>query len=215
MIVIVVARVVVIMLMMLITVTMRMSVANSEAKSVAMTVRLGVRALLRIERRVEGSQPSAEPPQHVLDHMIAANTQPVADDLHLDVPVADVPGEPRQRMAVGRGDFDQRFRAADDPNDAAIVEHKTVAVAQSDHLRQIEQKRRPAVAGQNDPSALPLMRVEQDLIDRAAAVPMARHLDGMRAFHLAHEPTADSSDAILIYCGGYFHGWFLSYLSSF
>jgi hypothetical protein len=32
------------------------------------------------------------------------------------------------------------------------------------------------------------MRVEQNLIDRAAAVPVARHLDGMRAFHLAHEP---------------------------
>ena len=127
---IVVARVVVIMLMMPVIVTMRMSVA----KSVAMTVRLGVRALLRIKRRVEGSQQSAEPPQHVLDHMIAANTQPVADDLHLDVPVADVPGEPRQRMAVRGDDFDQRLRAADDPHNAAIVEHKTVAVAQSDDL---------------------------------------------------------------------------------
>ena len=127
---IVVARVVVIMLMMPVTVTMRMSVA----KSVAMTVRLGVRALLRIKRRVDRSEPSAEPPQHVLDHMIAANTQPVADDLHLDVPVADVPGEPRQRMAVRGDDFDQRLRAADDPHNAAIVEHKTVAVAQSDDL---------------------------------------------------------------------------------
>jgi hypothetical protein len=208
---IVVARVVVIMLMMPVTVTMRMSVA----KSVAMTVRLGVRALLRIKRRVDRSEPSAEPPQHVLDHMIAANTQPVADDLHLDMPIADVPGQPRQHMAVGGGDFDQRLRAADDPHDAAIVEHKTVAVAQSDDLGQIEQKGRAALACQNDPATLPLMRVEQNLIDRAAAVPVARHLDGMRAFHLAHEPTADSSDAILIYCGGYFHGWFLSIFHRF
>jgi hypothetical protein len=155
---------------------------------VAMTVRLGVRALLRIKRRVEGSQQSAEPPQHVLDHMIAPNTQPVADDLHLDVPVANVPGEPRQRMAVRGGDFDQRLRAANDPHDAAIVEHKTVAVAQSDDLGQIEQKGRAALACQNDPATLPLMRVKRHLIDRTAAVPVARHLDGMRAFHLAHEP---------------------------
>jgi len=188
MIVIVVAPVVVIMLMMLIAVTMRMSVA----KSVAMTVRLGVRALLRIKRRIEGSQQSAEPPQHVLDHMIAANTQPIAHDLHLDVPVADVPGEPRQRMAVGGGDFDQRLRAGDDPHDAAIVEHKTVAVAQGDDLRQIEQKGRTALAGQNDPAALPLVRVKENLIDRAAAVPTARRLDCMRAFHLAHD-TGDGS----------------------
>jgi hypothetical protein len=209
---IVVARVVVIMLMMPVTVTMRMSVA----KSVAMTVRLGVRALLRIKRRVDRSEPSAEPPQHVLDHMIAANTQPVADDLHLDMPIADVPGQPRQHMAVGGGDFDQRLRAADDPHDAAIVEHKTVAVAQSDDLGQIEQKGRAALARQNDSAALALMRVEQNLIDRAAAVPVAHRLDGMRAFHLAHEPTtADSSDAILIYCGGYFHGWFLSIFRHF
>jgi hypothetical protein len=174
-IVIVVARVVVIMFMMLIT------------KSVAMTVRLGVSALLRIKRRIDRSQQSAEPPQHVLDHMIAANTQPVADDLHLDVPVADVPGEPRQRMAIGGGDFDQRLRAADDPHDATIVEYETVAVAQGDDLRQIEQKSRTALAGQNNPAALPLVRVKENLIDRAAAVPTARRLDGMRALHLAHD----------------------------
>jgi hypothetical protein len=183
MIVIVVAPVVVIMLMMLIIVTVRMSVA----KGVTMTVRLGVRALLRIKRRIEGREQRAEPPQHVLDHMIAADTQPVAHDLHLDVPVADVPGESRQRMAVGSDDFDQRLGTADDPHDAAIVEQKTVAVAQSDDLRQVEQKSRPVLAGQDDPAALPLMRIEQNLIDRAAAVPVARHLDCMRAFHLAHD----------------------------
>jgi hypothetical protein len=183
MIVIVVAPVVVIMLMMPIIVTVRMSVA----KGVTMTVRLGVRALLRIKRRIEGREQRAEPPQHVLDHMIAANTQPVAHDLHLDVPVADVPGESRQRMAVGSDDFDQRLGTADDPHDAAIVEQKTVAVAQSDDLRQVEQKSRPVLAGQDDPAALPLMRIEQNLIDRAAAVPVARHLDCMRAFHLAHD----------------------------
>jgi hypothetical protein len=182
-IVVVVAPVVVIMLMMPIIVTVRMSVA----KGVTMTVRLGVRALLRIKRRIEGREQRAEPPQHVLDHMIAANTQPVAHDLHLDVPVADVPGESRQRMAVGSDDFDQRLGTADDPHDAAIVEQKTVAVAQSDDLRQVEQKSRPVLAGQDNPAALPLMRIEQNLIDRAAAVPVARHLDCMRAFHLAHD----------------------------
>jgi hypothetical protein len=187
MIVIVVAPMVVIMLMMPIIVTVRMSVAKGVTMSVAMTVRLGVRALLRIKRRVEGSEQRPEPPQHVLDHMIAANTQPVAHDLHLDVPVADVPGESRQRMAVGSDDFDQRLGTADDPHDAAIVEQKTVAVAQSDDLRQVEQKSRPVLAGQDDPAALPLMRIEQNLIDRAAAVPVARHLDCMRAFHLAHD----------------------------
>jgi len=115
----------------LVTMSMRMIVPMPMAGRV-----LAVGALLRIEWRVNRSEPRAEPAQHILDHMIAANAQPIADDLHVDMPVTDVPGKPRQFVAVGGGDFDQRLRPADDANNAAVVEHETIAVAQSGRLRQ-------------------------------------------------------------------------------
>ena len=148
---------------------------------------LPVRALLRIEWRFHRRKSGAKSAYHVLDHMIAANAQPIADDLHIDVPVADMPGEPRQFVAVGGCDFDQRLRPADDAHDTAVVEHKTVAVAQSRRLRQVEQKGRAPFAGQNDAAAMPLMRVERNLVDRTGAVPVARRLDCACAFHIAHK----------------------------
>ena len=115
--------------------------------------------------------------------MIAADAQPLADDLHVDVAIADVPGEPRQLVGIGRRDLDQRLRPADDPHDGAVVEHQTVAIAQSGRLRQVEQKLGAALAGQDDTAAMPLMRVERDRIDGAGVVPMAGGLDFARAFH--------------------------------
>ena len=119
--------------------------------------------------------------------MIAANAEPIANDLHVDMAVADMPREPRQLVTVGGGDFDQRLRAADDAHDAAIIENETITVTERGSLRQVEQEGGAALAGQNDATAIALMRIERNLIDGASAVPMARGLDGMRAFHLAHK----------------------------
>ena len=160
---------------------------------------LTVCAVLRIERRFHRRKPRAEPAQHVLDHMIAADAQPIADDLHVDVAVADVPGEPRQFVAVGGRDFDQRLRPADDPHNAAVVEHETIAVTQGGRLRQVEQKGRAPLAGQDDAAAMPLMRVEQDLIDGAAMSQWPAVLTSRARFISPIRSAADPSGAILIH----------------
>ena len=119
--------------------------------------------------------------------MIMTDAEPIADDLHVGMPVADVPGEPRQFVTVGGGNLDQRLRPADDAHDAAVVEDETITVTERRGLRQVEQERRAALAGQNDATTMALMRIERDPIDGAGAVPLARGLDCMRAFHLAHK----------------------------
>src|SRR5215831_19757007 len=119
--------------------------------------------------------------------MIAADAERLANDLHVDMPVADMPGEPRQLVTVGGGDFDQRLRAADDAHDAAIIENETITVTEYRGLRQVEQEGSAALAGQNDAAAMALMRIERNLVDGASAVPIARSLECMRAFHLAHK----------------------------
>ena len=108
-----------------------------------------VGAVLRIERRFERRQPRAEPAQHVLDYVVAPDPQPIADDLYIDVPVTDMPGEPRQLMRIRRRDLDERLRPADNPDDGAVVEDQAIAIVQGRGLRQIEQKARTALAAQN------------------------------------------------------------------
>jgi hypothetical protein len=38
---------------------------------------------------------------HVFDHAIAVDAKPLADDLHVDLAVADVPGEAHQFVGIG------------------------------------------------------------------------------------------------------------------
>jgi hypothetical protein len=147
---------------------------------------MGVCAPLRIERRLHRNEPGAESAQHVFDYVITANPQPITDDLHVDMPVADVPGESRQRVTVGGGDFDQRLGAADNTYDATVVEHEAIAVSQGRRVRQVEQKGRTLLTGQHNAAALPLVGIEQNLVDRAGAVPMACRPDCLRALHLPH-----------------------------
>ena len=152
---------------------------------------LPVGALLRIERRFDGREPRAEPAQHIFDHMIAAHAQPIADDLHFDVTVSDVPGKPCQFMASGGGDLDQRLRSADDAHDAAVVQHQAVAIPQSGCPRQVEQKGRTPFARQDDTATMPLVGVEQNVIDCTGAIPLAGRLDGVCAFHVVLKRATD------------------------
>jgi hypothetical protein len=173
-----------------VTTAMRVTMAMRVIVTVHMIVAvrmLLVGAMLWIEWHFHRREARAEPAQHVLDHVVTANAQPIADDLHVDMPVADMPGEPRQFVTIGRGDFDKRLRPADDAHDAAVVEHETVTVTQCRRLRQVEQEGRAALAHQNGTAAMALMRVERNLINGAGAVPLACGLDCMRAFHSAHQ----------------------------
>src|SRR5580700_7302281 len=73
-------------------------------------VMLIVGAALGIERRFDRRQPRAEPAKHLLDDVIAPDAQPFADDLDVDVTIADVPSKPRQVVAIDSGDFNEGLR---------------------------------------------------------------------------------------------------------
>jgi hypothetical protein len=156
--------------------------ATVMAVIVAMSV-LIVGAVLRIEGRLDRCEPGAEATQHVLDDMVAADAQPVADDLHVDMPVANMPGEPRQLLGVGGGDFDERLRGADNTHDGAVIEDKAVAIAQGQGVRQVEQKPGTTLAAQDDAAAMPLMRIERHGIDGIGGVPMTGGFDFARVLH--------------------------------
>jgi len=88
-----------------------------------------VGAALGIKQRVERLKPRSKTAQHIFDHMIASDAQPLAYYLDVDVTIADVPGEPCQFVGVARGNFDERLRPADNAHDGAVVEHEAVAIA--------------------------------------------------------------------------------------
>ena len=115
--------------------------------------------------------------------MVAADTKPVAGDLHVGVTVAEVPGEPDEFERCARGDLGQRLRLPGHQYDAAVVEHDAVAVAQRHRLVEIEQKLGAALPLKRDAAAMPVAGVEHDEIDGGHGVPEARTANGPAALH--------------------------------
>src|SRR5437879_5209658 len=100
--------------------TARCACANNTAsqKTPPLATTTPRRPRLVIERGIDRRQPRAQAPEHVLEHVIAADAQSVADHLHVGVTVAEMPGDPRQRFGSGGRDLDQRLGLADHADDA-------------------------------------------------------------------------------------------------
>src|SRR5215475_15769660 len=84
-------------------------------------------AAFGLERRCDRRQRRAEFLQHRLQHVIASQPQALADDLHVDVTIAEMPGEPCELVGVSGRHFDQLFRRRNHTYDAPVIEQQTVA----------------------------------------------------------------------------------------
>lgn len=154
-------RVVMMSMVVVVTMIMRMLVR----------MRVAIGAAFRLEHCIDHEKLCAEIGQHCLQHMVATDAQLFADDLHIGVPVAKVPGEPCERGRTGRSDLDQRLRLAVDAHDRSVIEHEAIAILQADGLGQIKQEPRALNAGQHDAAAMTFVGVENDGIDRRTRVP--------------------------------------------
>ena len=63
---------------------------------------LAVGAALRVERPLHEPRAGAEAAHHVGDHVIVADVDDALADLGGEMPVAEVPGDARQRARVAR-----------------------------------------------------------------------------------------------------------------
>jgi urease accessory protein len=63
-----------------------------------------------------------EPGEHILDHVVALDEEPPRANLGRGVPVADVPGEPRQRRGLRRH-LRERLRRRLDRDERPVLEH--------------------------------------------------------------------------------------------
>ena len=120
-----------------------------------------IRAALRIERRLHRVRMPAQAVYHVRDHVVGADPDAVAQQLHGQVAVAQVPGDAHQlRRGVGV-DFQQRFGLGDHADDAAIVQAQPVAVPQAYSLWQVEQEFVARLGGQYDAAAVAAVEIDE------------------------------------------------------
>lgn len=178
----------VVMIMMRVTVVIMhipsVSVLMPSMVVVVMAVHTAVTigAAFRMEGRVDGHDIGAELHEHVLDHVITADAQPVAEQFGRQVPVAEVPGEAQQMRAVLARHLHQSLGRRLDRDDAPVLEQKAVALLQRHGLGQVEQELRPAPGGHGDAAPVPRVEIEHDGVGRRLG-PEASGIDGEGADH--------------------------------
>jgi hypothetical protein len=135
---------------------------------------LPVGAGLGVERRLHGCEMRAKAAQHLFQHAIVSNAQPLPHDLNIGVAVSDMPGEPGKLLRTSRRDLDQGLALPGNQEYGAVVEHEAVAVVQHGHVRKIEQDLCAALARQYYPPTMPLIRIEHHPIDDARSIKLIR-----------------------------------------
>ena len=138
---------------------------------------------LRIERRVERRDRGAEARRHLLQHVIAPDAEPVADDLHVGMAVAEVPGELHQRERGPDGNLSQGFGLTGHQHDPAIVHHDAVAIAQRDGFIEVQQELGAAFALEHDATAVPVARIEHDKVTCVGRIPESGAANSPAALH--------------------------------
>lgn len=181
--VVVVTRVgAVVMRLVVVVIMVMMIMISSRTVIVTMDPAMTIGAAFRMERSIDRHDIGAELDQHVLDDMVAADTQAIAQQFGRQMPVAQMPGEAQQMGAVLAADLDQRFRRCLDGNDAAILQQQAVAMLQRDGAGQIEQELGPAFRGHGDAAPVPRIEIKHDGVGRGLR-PKSGGIDGNGAGH--------------------------------
>ena len=141
------------------------------------------RTSLWVKRRIDRRDRSAKACRHLLQHVIAPDADPVADDLHVGVAVAEMPSELHQRQRCPDGHLSQGLGLAGNQHDPAIVEHDAVAIAQRHGLVEVQQEFCSALALEHNAAAVPVARIEHDKVGRVGWIPEAGAANGPAALH--------------------------------
>jgi hypothetical protein len=102
-----------------------------------------------------GHEPT-ETDHHIFKHMIAADTQLIIEDLHVRMPIPQMPGQAEEIKRIPALDLGEGFDTAAHAHNRSIIEDETVAVPQLGRVRQIEQKTGAALRSQHHAPAMPI-----------------------------------------------------------
>ena len=77
--------------------------------------------------------------QHARDHSVRPDQDAVFLDLRFQMPIANMPGKLRQMLGIAPAHFQQIFGLGCNLNEAAILQHKAIAIFQLHRLGEIDQ----------------------------------------------------------------------------
>jgi hypothetical protein len=151
-----------------------------------MIVRFGrIGAAFRIERGLDLPDSRAAFARQILDDGIAADAQLLPDDLYRQMPIAEMIGQTHDLARIRAGDLDEFLGQSEHFDETSVLQHQSVAAAQSRRLRQVDQEFEAACSLHRDVPAMARLGVEHDDIgglSHPTAVRLHRNRSNHRRF---------------------------------
>lgn len=138
---------------------------------------------LGIEWRCDFDDAGAKANGHRRNDVIAPDANSHVQHLRRQMPVTQMPSEPRQMFRIGAADLQKRLTSGDDFDQPSVFQYQRIAPVQRDRGRQIEQEGGAFGSRHRNSAAMPVIEIEQDAIGRFAC-PGRSLFDRSRA----HEP---------------------------
>lgn len=139
---------------------------------IVMVVTLGlaipVGAAFRIEGREHGCDRGAKPLKHVLDDVIVANAQPIAEELSRQMPVAEMPGDAHEIGWAGSGNLKKPFRNRLDQDQTPILKLESIAVLHHGCFLEIEQEHGLADAAHHETATMTVVALKSKRVGRCS-----------------------------------------------
>lgn len=129
---------------------------------------LGISPALGVEGRFDQAHFTAQTLNHRLDHMIMADAQALARDLHRKMPVTKMPRETKQVLEARRSDLGELFSSTNHFHHSAVFELQRIACAERHRLRQIEQEIQSPHPFHRETAAVAIVEIQHDSISRVA-----------------------------------------------
>ena len=168
---------------MIVMVTVSVVVLVIMVMVVRFTGRRRVGSAFRLERRLDRDDLGAKPLQQCLDRRVRPQPQPLFQDLHRHVAVAEVPGKPRQRREIDRPCLNERLGLGHHLDQAAVVEHQRIVGAKPHRLRKVKLDAGALGAEQKALLRLALRKRQDQRIDDCAAFAIGRRENAGGARH--------------------------------
>jgi hypothetical protein len=100
--------------------------------------------------------------EHILDHMVGANTKDVVPNFRRQMPVSQMPSKPRELMRIFVSDFDDGLRSGVDLQPPSVVQLQAISIRHCDGLWQVEKDIFPLIRSKANAAAMARVKIERE-----------------------------------------------------
>jgi hypothetical protein len=121
--------------------------------------------------------------EHLLDHVVRPNLENLTVNFRRQMPISQMPGQPRQLGRRFMSDFDHDLRGSPNPQPRSVSELQPISIRHRNCLGKIEEHIFALIRRQANAAAVPRIEIESHYVDGTFLRPMTGGTMNRSAMH--------------------------------